>query len=46
MNFIKPRNKREANGKQSVPDLLHAGVCLGLFLDPEDGGDMIIRNFG
>jgi hypothetical protein len=24
----------------------HAGFLLGLFLHPEDGGDMFLRNFG
>jgi hypothetical protein len=24
----------------------HAGFLLGLFLDPEDGGDMFLRNVG
>jgi hypothetical protein len=42
---MESRNKHEANGKQSVAELLHAGVCLDLFLDPEDG-DMFIRNVG
>jgi hypothetical protein len=26
--------------------LLHTGFLLGLFFDPEDGGDMFFRNFG
>jgi hypothetical protein len=26
--------------------LLHADFLLGLFLDPEDGGDMFLRNVG
>jgi hypothetical protein len=24
----------------------HAGFMLGLFFDPEDGGDMFLRNVG
>jgi hypothetical protein len=24
----------------------HAGFLLGLFFDPEDGGDMFLRNIG
>jgi hypothetical protein len=26
--------------------MLHAGFLLGVFFDPEDGGDMFLRNFG
>jgi hypothetical protein len=26
--------------------LLHAGFLLGLIFNPEDGGDMILRNVG
>jgi hypothetical protein len=26
--------------------LLHAGIFLGLFFDPEGGSDMILRNVG
>jgi hypothetical protein len=26
--------------------LLQAGFLLGLFIDPEDGGDMFLRNIG
>jgi hypothetical protein len=26
--------------------MFHAGFLLGLFVDPEDGGDMFVRNFG
>jgi hypothetical protein len=25
---------------------VHAGFFLGLFFDPEDGGDMFLRNVG
>jgi hypothetical protein len=28
----------------SACDLLHDGFLFGFFFDPEDGGDMIIRN--
>jgi hypothetical protein len=26
--------------------IISAGFSLGLFFDPEDGGDMFLRNFG
>jgi hypothetical protein len=26
--------------------LFHAGLLLGLFFGPEDGGDMLLRNIG
>jgi hypothetical protein len=26
--------------------LLHAGLLLGLYFDPENGGDMFLRNVG
>jgi hypothetical protein len=30
----------------SVCHLIHAGFLLGLFFDPEDGGDMFLLNIG
>jgi hypothetical protein len=36
----KARNQREAGSKQS------SGFLLGLFSDPEDGGDIFLRNVG
>jgi hypothetical protein len=39
-----------ANTKVSLEILLatcfHAGFLLGLYFDPEDGGDMFLRNVG
>jgi hypothetical protein len=32
--------------KKKNPCLLHAGLFLGLFFDPEDGGDMFLQNIG
>jgi hypothetical protein len=26
--------------------LLHVGILIGLFIDPEDGGDIFLRNVG
>jgi hypothetical protein len=31
---------------KQVASSFHAGFLLGLFLDPEDGGDMFLRNVG
>jgi hypothetical protein len=33
-------------GAISASHLLHAGFLFGLFLDPENGGDMFLRNVG
>jgi hypothetical protein len=39
------RNQREAGSKQSLSFYaLPASSFLGLFFDPEDGGDMFLRN--
>jgi hypothetical protein len=45
-------SRQEMEEQTSVPigrstcHLFHAGIFLGLFFDPEDGGDMFLRNFG
>jgi hypothetical protein len=39
------RNQHEAVGKQSrASHLLHVYILLRLFFDPEDGGDLFLRN--
>jgi hypothetical protein len=40
------RNIMERIRKYSACYLLPAGFLLGLFFDPEDGGDMFLRNVG
>jgi hypothetical protein len=39
-------SKNKPSRKPSAYYLLHAGFFLGLFFDPEDGGDMFLRNVG
>jgi hypothetical protein len=36
----------KAGGFALSTTCFHAGFLLGLFFDPEDGGDMFLRNFG
>jgi hypothetical protein len=35
--------KKQAGSKQNF--LLHGGASLGLFFDPEESGDVFLRNF-
>jgi p-aminobenzoyl-glutamate transporter AbgT len=35
-----------SNKEALLATYFHAGFLLGLFLDPEDGGDMYLRNVG
>jgi hypothetical protein len=42
--FRKPENAGKTYYKGFY--LLHADFWLGLFFDPEDGGDMFLRNAG
>jgi hypothetical protein len=37
---------RETSVKAMLTTCSHAGFSLGLFFDPEDGGDMFFRNVG
>jgi hypothetical protein len=39
------RNRRKIS-LALLATCVHAGFLLGLYIDPEDGGDMFIRNFG
>jgi hypothetical protein len=40
------KNKESNKPSISVCYLLYIGFLLGLFFDPEDGGDMLLRNIG
>jgi hypothetical protein len=49
----RPRRRWEDNIKMVLREiagsacyLLHAGFLLGFFFDPEEGGDMFLRNVG
>jgi hypothetical protein len=45
--ILVPNLKRRARfGKSSAWCLLHTGFFLGLFFDPEDGGNIFLRNVG
>jgi hypothetical protein len=38
------RRSRERSQRILLATCFHAGFLLGLFFDPEDGGDMFLRN--
>jgi hypothetical protein len=38
--------KHETRVKALLTTCFYAGFLLGLFFDPEDGGDMFLRNVG
>jgi hypothetical protein len=39
-------NKPNKKPTSSVSYLLHAAFLIGVFFDPEDGGDMFLQNIG
>jgi hypothetical protein len=40
------KKKKETSMEALLATYFHAGFLLGLFFDPEDGGDMFLRNVG
>jgi hypothetical protein len=45
-NIILPKSPVQHELQKSFCYLLHVGFLLGLFFEPEDGGDMFLRNVG
>jgi hypothetical protein len=47
VKYFDARGMKEGDGEHYVTSyLLHTDFLFGIFLDPEDGGDMFLQNVG